>query len=323
MERNMENSEIAASHPKKGAPRNDSYLASPEVVEIINRWQKWLRDERRYSKHTLDAYARDLKTFIDFLGKPGLKDISALVVHDFRGYLSHLAGLNLEKSSIARHMSVVKNFYKWLDANDLASNPAISAVRSPSAAKVLPKAMEVSEIFTLIDESMELHKGSWQDYRDAAIFTLLYGCGLRISEALSLNVGDMSGREFIRIKGKGNKERIVPVLDTVKEKIERYVKACPYKLETGQPLFLGARGERLLPRIVQRNMEKLRKLIGLPDTVTPHALRHSFATHLLSQGVDLRSIQELLGHSFLSTTQRYTEVSVEKLKEEYKKGFGG
>ena len=298
------------------------YEAKPEVLRIIADWQKWLKDERRYSKNTLDAYARDLKTFVDFLENPSLKDISGANLRDFRGYLSHLSSLNLEKSSIARHLSVVKNFYKWMDRKDIASNSVISVVGSPRLPKILPKAMDVTEAFTLIDEAIVSHKDPWQGYRDAAIFTLLYGCGLRISEALSLNVGDFSNKDFVRVKGKGNKERIVPIFDVILEKIDRYMKACPYALEQRGPLFFGARGERLLPRIVQRNMVKIRNLIGLPDTVTPHALRHSFATHLLSQGVDLRSIQELLGHSFLSTTQRYTEVSIEKLKDEYNKAFG-
>ncbi|MDR1026118.1 MAG: tyrosine recombinase XerC [Lactobacillus sp.] len=296
------------------------YNAKADVVEVIERWKMWLKDERRYSKHTLDAYLRDLKTFIDFMEKPSLKDIANASLRDFRSYLSHLSSKNLEKSSIARHLSVVKNFYKWLDANDIATNSAISVVNSPRQPKVLPRAMDVSEAFTLIDEAvLSNDKDSWQGYRDAAVFTLLYGCGLRISEALSLNVGDFSNNNFIKVKGKGNKERIVPIFDVILEKIERYMKACPYNFKQGEPLFLGARGERLLPRIVQRNMAKIRALIGLPDTMTPHALRHSFATHLLSQGVDLRSIQELLGHSFLSTTQRYTEVSIEKLQEEYNK----
>lgn len=297
------------------------FTARPDLLPIIQDWLRWLQDERRYSPHTLDAYARDLKIFIDFMDNPSLKTIQNASLRDFRAYLSHLYSLNLEKSSISRHLSVIKNFYKWMDANDIASNSAISVISSPRLPKVLPKAMDVSEAFTLIDEAIVSHKDPWQGYRDAAIFTLLYGCGLRISEALSLNVGDLTNQNFIKIKGKGNKERIVPVFEVIIERIERYKKACPYPLRLGQPLFLGARGDRLLPRIVQRNMAKIRTLIGLPDTVTPHALRHSFATHLLSQGVDLRSIQELLGHSFLSTTQRYTEVSIDKLQDDYQKAF--
>ena len=151
------------------------------------------------------------------------------------------------------------------------------------------------------------------------MFTLLYGCGLRISEALSLNIGDISNENYLRIKGKGNKERIVPLLPEVVDSINDYLSKCPYKMRTGEPLFVGARGERLLPRIVQRQMKKIRTYLGLPDSITPHALRHSFATHLLANGTDLRSLQELLGHASLSTTQRYTDVSIEKMTEEYQK----
>ena len=156
--------------------------------------------------------------------------------------------------------------------------------------------------------------------RDGAIMTLLYGCGLRISEALNLNIGDITEHStYLKIKGKGNKERIVPLLPIIWTKIKTYLEQCPYKLTTGEPLFIGARGERLSPRIIQRQLEKIRHYLGLPDTLTPHALRHSFATHLLAQGTDLRSIQELLGHSSLSTTQRYTDVEIETLHREYDK----
>ena len=158
----------------------------------------------------------------------------------------------------------------------------------------------------------------WQGLRDKAIFMLLYGCGLRISEALSLNIGDISAEsDFLRIKGKGNKERIVPLLPIIWQSISAYLAERPYSNSVGEPLFLGARGERLSPRIIQRQMQKLRGYLGLSDTLTPHALRHSFATHLLAQGTDLRSIQELLGHSSLVTTQRYTDVQTEKLVKEY------
>jgi integrase/recombinase XerC len=217
---------------------------------------------------------------------------------------------------------VVRNFYKWLNANNIAQNSAISAISSPRLPKLLPKAMDVSAVFTLLDVAAASDgKKAWQGYRNAAVFTLLYGCGLRISEALSLNVGDFDDKKLLRIKGKGNKERLVPLFDVIPEKINKYMQACPHSLRPDGPLFMGARGDRLLPRIVQRDMKKLRQDIGLPETVTPHALRHSFATHLLSEGVDLRSIQELLGHAFLSTTQRYTEASIEKLKEEHGKLF--
>lgn len=300
------------------------YNASREIKQLIAQWQSWLLNERRYSPHTLDAYSRDLSGFFDFaaehLGKvPETADLAKLEVRDFRAYLSQRATRHIDKSSLARELSTLKNFFKWLARYDILRNPALSVIRTPRRAKVLPKALEVNDTFNVIDEAQNLASNSWQGLRDTAIFTLLYGCGLRISEALSLNVGDIGNNDFLRIKGKGNKERIVPLLPVVVENINKYLAECPYQLKQGEPLFLGARGDRLVPRIIQRQMQKIRAYLGLPDNLTPHALRHSFATHLLAEGTDLRSIQELLGHASLTTTQRYTDVQIETLKKEYDK----
>ena len=268
--------------------------------------------------------SRDLSGFFDFaaehLGKvPETADLAKLEVRDFRAYLSQRAARHIDKSSLARELSTLKNFFKWLARYDILRNPALSVIRTPRRAKVLPKALEVNDTFNVIDEAQNLASNSWQGLRDMAIFTLLYGCGLRISEALSLNVGDIGNNDFLRIKGKGNKERIVPLLPVVVENINKYLAECPYQPKQGEPLFLGARGDRLVPRIIQRQMQKIRAYLGLPDNLTPHALRHSFATHLLAEGTDLRSIQELLGHASLTTTQRYTDVQIETLKKEYDK----
>ena len=295
------------------------YNASREIKQLIAQWQSWLLNERRYSPHTLDAYSRDLSGFFDFaaehLGKvPETADLAKLEVRDFRAYLSQRATRHIDKSSLARELSTLKNFFKWLARYDILRNPALSVIRTPRRAKVLPKALEVNDTFNVIDEAQNLASNSWQGLRDTAIFTLLYGCGLRISEALSLNVGDIGNNDFLRIKGKGNKERIVPLLPVVVENINKYLAECPYQPKQGEPLFLGARGDRLVPRIIQRQMQKIRAYLGLPDNLTPHALRHSFATHLLAEGTDLRSIQELLGHASLTTTQRYTDVQIETLK---------
>lgn len=302
------------------------YCADTELTDVIFRWQKWLKNERGYSPNTCDAYFRDLSDFFTFLNNnlghlPTLKDMAELTIGRFRSYAAQCAAKHLEKSSMARHVSTLKNFFKFLRTHKFAENTAITILSSPRQAKAIPKAADVNDTFNIISESQDIAKQPWQGLRDTAVFTLLYGCGLRISEALSLNVGDISGNDFIRIIGKGNKERIVPLLPVVREAIEAYLAECPYKMRTGEPLFLGARGERLLPRIVQRQMQKIRRKLNLPDTLTPHALRHSFATHLLAEGADLRSIQELLGHASLSTTQRYTDVNIEKLKEEYHKAF--
>ncbi len=297
------------------------YKADDDVLTIIRQWQAWLKDERRYSLHTLDGYCRDLSDFFKYFDKDlSLKDLAKLEVRDFRSYISECAAHGLDKSSLARRISTIKNFFKYLNSHKILQNTTLSAISSPRQNKVLPKALEIDQTFNVLEKSAQLSKKSWQGLRDAAILTILYGCGLRISEALNLNVGDINNNDFIRIRGKGNKDRIVPVLPQVKDAVKAYMAECPYSFHNGEALFVGARGERLSPRIIQRQMQKIRSSLGLPDNLTPHALRHSFATHLLAQGTDLRSIQELLGHASLTTTQRYTDVNIEKLKEEYKRG---
>ena len=300
------------------------YSCAASVLALINDWQLWLAKERGYSSHTVESYARDLSFFFcfwhEYLGY--LPDISALQnvdVRTFRAFLSRQNQRHLSKSSLARELSSLKSFFHWLNRNHLIDNTAITIISSPKKDKILPKALDVDQTLNLLDAAADFAKDKWQGLRDVAILTILYGCGLRISEALSLNIGDINHNDFLKIRGKGNKERLVPILPIVKDKIAAYLEACPYNQQPGDALFLGARGERISPRIVQRTLEKIRSYLGLPDTLTPHALRHSFATHLLAQGTDLRSIQELLGHASLSTTQRYTNVEIEHLKEEYNK----
>lgn len=299
------------------------YKAQSEVIEQIHRWQIWLSKERCFSPHTVDAYSRDLNTFLDFLNNyqrslPSLSDLEKIEVRGFRAYLSARADKHVEKTSLARELSSLKNFFKYLASKNVINNSTISIISSPRLPKTLPKALDIDQTFNVLDIAGNFAKKEWQGLRDVAIFTILYGCGLRISEALSLNRGDIDHNDFLKIKGKGNKERLVPILPIVVEKINAYLSACPYDIKNGEPLFLGARGERLSPRIVQRTLEKIRAYLGLPDTLTPHALRHSFATHLLAEGTNLRAIQELLGHASLSTTQRYTDVHIETLQKEYR-----
>ena len=302
-----------------------TYRAAPDVMEQICAWRDWLAKECRFSAHTVDAYARDLSLFFEFLNNtrrtlPTLSDLEKLEIRAFRAYLSARADKHIEKTSLARELSTLKNFFKYLALKNIVKNSAISIVASPRLPKTLPRALDIDQTLNLLDaaqESAHLAKKEWQGLRDVAVFTILYGCGLRISEALSLNCGDIDHNNFLKIKGKGNKERIVPLLPVVVEKINAYLRACPYDIKNGDPLFLGARGDRLSPRIIQRSLEKMRGCLGLPDTLTPHALRHSFATHLLAEGTNLRAIQELLGHASLSTTQRYTDVQIETLQKEY------
>ena len=298
------------------------FNADSDLSQIIKSWQDWLLKERLYSQHTLDGYSRDLAAFLaEIKDIPLTKDdLAELDIHDFRKFLSKQAARCLNKSSMCRELSAIKNFFKWLERKKILKNPAINIISSPKKAKVLPKALGIDDSFKLLNKIEKTERVTWQGLRDKAILTLLYGCGLRISEALSLYIGDITAQsEFLRVNGKGNKERLVPLLPIIRQYINAYLAECPYKQNVGEPLFLGARGERISPRIIQRQIQKLRMSMGLPDTVTPHALRHSFATQLLAQGADLRSIQELLGHASLCTTQRYTDVQIETLQREYHK----
>lgn len=299
------------------------FNADSTLLPLIADWQSWLLNERLFSGHTLDGYSRDLAIFLKKISPDkslSLSDLENLQVRDFRRFLSERAAQYINKSSMGRELSAIKNFFKWLDVNEIIKNPAISIISTPRRSKILPKAVDNEDALNMLALVSEKAQNAWQGLRDRAILSLLYGCGLRISEALALNVGDITDHsDFLRVKGKGNKERIVPLIPIIWQCISTYLVDCPYKLSVGEPLFLGARGERLSPRIIQRQVQKLRGDLGLSDNLTPHALRHTFATQLLQKGVDLRSIQELLGHSSLITTQRYTDVQIETLQKDYRK----
>tara|TARA_Y100001936_G_scaffold254175_1_gene326425 strand:+ start:23485 stop:24354 length:870 start_codon:yes stop_codon:yes gene_type:complete len=279
-------------------------------------------DERQSSTHTLAAYSQDLAAFLEFLtshiGKPpALDDLASLKMADYRSFLAHRINQGIAHSSVARAMSTLRNFFKFLDKTGRVSNATIKAVRSPKPKPPIPKPISVEDAFDVIRAAAKLSDTPWISKRDVAVFTLLYGCGLRIDEALSLNRADIPDGDAMTVTGKGNKQRVVPVLPIVRDAIDKYVDACPFSGEAETPLFVGARGGRLNAGVVQRQMRKVRAQLGLPNTATPHALRHSFATHLLGAGGDLRTIQELLGHSSLSTTQRYTSVDAERLMKVY------
>ena len=313
-------------------PRDDpesrlrlGFAAEPAVQNAAIAWLGWLEHERRTSKNTLDAYGRDLHAFLRFLTDhlgyaPGMRDIENLKTVDFRSYLAERQARGLGRTSTARALSTVRNFFRYLERNELAANAAIGAVRTPRVPKSVPRALSPEDALTSLASVEELSFEAWVGKRDAAVLTLLYGAGLRIGEALSLNVGDAPkrGRDAVlRVLGKGNKERIVPILPQIGDAIHDYLDACPHALKAGDPLFIGVRGKRLNAGVVQKQVRRLRALLGLPETATPHALRHSFATHLLAGGGDLRTIQELLGHASLSTTQRYTEVDEARLAGVY------
>ncbi|WP_084149092.1 tyrosine recombinase XerC [Terasakiella pusilla] len=309
-----------------------TFECEPALKEAIVNWRRWLESERRASKHTLDAYLRDLSAFFSFsqnlLGYPaGVEDLKGFTTADFRGFLADRTEAGIARSSINRQMSTLRNFFKYLDRQGLVQNPALAAVRTPRQKQSVPKALSQQEAVVSLQAIEALSDGSWHESRgmgwvakrDAAVLTLLYGCGLRIGEALSLQQRDAPTEDVMRVVGKGRKERMVPVLPLVIEAIKSYQEACPFKLNKTDPLFVGARGKALDPGVIQRQIRKLRPLLNLPENATPHALRHSFATHLLAGGGDLRTIQELLGHASLSTTQRYTAVDAEKISTEYNK----
>ena len=301
----------------------ETIAAEPAVKTAIAGWREWLLSERRCSAHTLAGYGRDLVKFFRYLSEhlgypPGLSDLEGLSAADFRGYLARQSNQGLARSSTARSMSTLRNFFRHLDRTGAVTNAAINAVRTPKLPKSLPKPLGAAEALESLDRAALFHDEPWLAARDAALFTLLYGCGLRIGEALGLDVGDVPEGDVLTITGKGNKQRLVPVLPVIMERIQSYLNLCPFGLGPEDPLFVGARGKRLNPGVVQRQMRKVRADLGLPETATPHALRHSFATHLLADGGDLRTIQELLGHASLSTTQRYTEVDQARLMEVYK-----
>jgi integrase/recombinase XerC len=301
------------------------WSAACDLDKAASDWSLWLERERRLSPHTLAAYRSDFSAFLrfltDHLGElPGIGQIAALKPADLRAWLAARASQDLARSSSNRALSAVRSFLRWLSRNNLADTTALAGLKGPRTPRSLPKAIAIDEAAELAAAVEDSPAEPWIGARDLALLLLLYGCGLRIGEALSLRRRDapMPGTEVLRVLGKGRKERLVPVLPAVAGAIEQYLKLCPYAPSGEGPLFLGARGGALSPRILQRALHGLRMRLGLPDWTSPHALRHSFATHLLAGGGDLRTIQELLGHASLSTTQRYTAVDSARLASIYR-----
>ncbi len=241
-------------------------------------------------------------------------------MRDFRSWLAARHGEGFSATSTARALSVVRGFYRYLEKQNIAENAAIFHVRTPKLPKSLPRSLQETQAITSLDTVGFTQKENWVQLRDVALLTLIYGCGLRISEALGLRVKDLKeDATSLILTGKGNKQRMVPVLPQIHAAITEYKKVCPHLLSEGSILFVGARGKPLQPAIFQKEIRNLRNALGLPESTTPHAFRHSFATHLLAGGGDLRTIQELLGHADLSTTQRYTKVDSERLLSAYAK----
>ena len=305
-------------HSLMTGPARGPMPAAADLAMAVDTWLGRLANERRRSDHTIAAYRRDLDEFLRFLaehrgGAPDLAALAALSVRDLRAWLARRAAEGRARTSTARALSAVRVFFRHLEREDVPVSSALSLVRAPRTPRGVPRPLTEGQAKAVVDpNALSAGPPDWIARRDTAVLLLLYGCGLRIGEALTLDRAEAPAADAklhsLMITGKGNKQRVVPVLPVVAEAIDDYLAACPHRLEPGDPLFVGMRGKRLQPRLIQQTMARLRGALGLPASATPHALRHSFATHLLAGGGDLRTIQELLGHASLSTTQRYTEV---------------
>lgn len=291
----------------------------PAVAQALSAWVDWLAHERRLAASTVESYQHDASIFMryihDRLGfAPGIEDLAGLKRDDLWAFQAVRQADGIGPVSMARGLSGLRSLFTFLERRGICSNAIIQAAEMPKLPRTVPKPLNIEDAFETLEVAEEMALEPWVGKRDRALFALLYGCGLRIGEAIGLCVRDVKGLERIVVTGKGNKQRVVPMLKIVRVALEDYLQCCPFRLDDDAPLFVGTRGNRLNPAIAQRSMRQVRAILGLPDTATPHALRHSFATHLLSGGGDLRTIQELLGHASLSTTQRYTEVDGARLQ---------
>jgi len=305
------------------------FNAADDAAAKISAWVGHLGIEKQVSPHTLDAYIRDITQFTrflsDHLGQPAsLRDLETLKPLDFRAFMAARRNAGVESRTMARQLSAIRTLYRWFDNEGILRNPAVATLRSPKLPHAIPKPLHAEaakQTVNLVENDVSGAAEPWIIARDTAVLMLLYGCGLRISEALNLNRHEAPvppNEDVLRILGKGEKTRLVPVLPAAASAVQAYMDLTA-GLDPEGPLFIGKRGGRLNARNIQLLMQKLRSALGLPDTATPHALRHSFATHLLGGGADLRTIQELLGHASLSTTQVYTGVDREHLLAQYDK----
>lgn len=290
------------------------------MQDCITDWLCYIQKNLLYSPHTVNAYTSDLFYFLKFICEHSRNTISvsllqSLTLQDFRAWLSFRKQHNLKTTSNARSLAVVRSFYKYLRIHHDIDNQSIFAIKITKIPKSLPKALPPQTAIEATKVITTIAKHRWVGLRDTAILLLLYGCGLRIGEALSICKEDLINNQ-ITVRGKGKKERLIPLLPQVSVAINDYIANCPYNLDNSV-LFLGAGGRRLNPDVFRANIRILKKTMGLPAYTSPHAFRHSFATHLLSQGGDLRTIQELLGHENLSTTQKYTKIDVDNLMLAY------
>jgi len=298
--------------------------AAENVQRLVDQWLRYLISERQLADLTVQAYLRELRDFFIFMqaygGEPLNKtSLQELTISSFRAWLSERRRHELSSRSSARALSAIRNFYRYLERTDVLKNQAIQAISSPKITHSVPRPLSEKAAANVVADIGTLSEEPWVAARDTAVITLLYGCGLRIAEALGLNRAVAPLSDSLVITGKGNKQRLVPILPVVQDAVNNYLALCPRPLKPKGPLFIGVRGKRLNPGIIQARIRVLRGALNLPPTATPHALRHSFATHLLSSGGDLRTIQELLGHASLKSTQHYTEVDTQHLLDVYDK----
>lgn len=297
-------------------------LISPAATTALAHWLDGQKTLHGAAANTVEAYHRDVADFIAFMaahsGAPqSLAALSRITVSDMRAWMARTRSGDVGARSLARKLSAVKSFYRWLATREGFEPTAVLSIRAPKFQRKLPRPLAEDAARAMIERVELQAPQDWVAARDMAVVTVLYGCGLRISEALSLTGADQPLPPVLRITGKGGKERIVPVIPAARDAVSRYARLCPHPLEADQPLFRGVRGGALNPRAIQKVMEQARLQLGLPASATPHAMRHSFATHLLNAGGDLRAIQELLGHASLSTTQAYTAVDTARLMQVY------
>ena len=293
-----------------------------ELNSLIKEWASYNINLRNLSENSVKAYSLDLRDFLNFSfqesGAVLISDLSNISAHTIRLWILNLRNRSVKASSLSRKISSLKNFFHWLEDSHNIFNSAISKLESPKKDKKLPRPIAINDIEKLFGALENKKEKRWIISRNQAIFLLLYTCGLRISEAIDMKTSALPLNTSVLVKGKGKKERMVPILNITNQAIENYKNQCPYPISNSEYVFVGIRGNRMLPRSFQKAMERARNSIGLPSSTTPHSLRHSYATHLLNAGTDLRSIQKLLGHSTLSSTQIYTQIEQKRLLQVYK-----
>ncbi|WP_395477095.1 tyrosine recombinase XerC [Rickettsia endosymbiont of Pantilius tunicatus] len=297
-------------------------MLDTQTQELIIKWQKYLGLQKNYSNHTMISYNNDLKHFLEFMNyyNSDIVTMDYIKVADIRLMRSWLAKRkcdNFVTSSIARGLSAIKNFYKFLEKTSDIHNHVVFSIKSPKKSKLLPKTLSEEEVNISLDHIEEYGNSQWIEVRNKALLVLIYASGLRISEALSITKLHLQNLEFIKIMGKGSKERVIPWLTIARNLITEYLEKLPYELKDDEPIFRGKQGKKLQPPVFNRELIKLKRFYGLPEHLSAHSFRHSFASHLLENGADLRSIQELLGHKSLSTTQSYTKTSIKHLEMAY------